>query len=1251
MKKTTLISLLSLFFVLSFTYNSYGQCTHSICLYDTYGDGWNGGSISVSVGGSTVVSSATISSGAGPNCYNFNVSTGQAITITYSAGSWSSENYYRIYNNSGGSGSLLYGSPSGSTPPSYNTVTANCSGGTVTTCTHSICLNDTYGDGWSGGSVSVSVGGSTVVNSVTLSSGAGPSCYNFNVSTGQAITITYSAGSWSSENYYQIYNNSGGSGSLLYGSSSGSTPPSYNTVTANCSGGGVTPPANTCLGAVPFCTSDAYTFPASTNVPSMGQVGCLYTTPNPAWYWMEIGNPGNIDIYMSSGGDVDFIAWGPFASLQAACASNLMSNSGVDCSYSAAATETANLTNTHTGEVYVLLITNYANITTNISFSQTSGAGSTNCGIIAPPITNNGPLCVGATLQLSVTSPTAGATYAWTGPNGFTSSSMNPTISNVTTAHAGTYSLVITVGTETSPAVTTTVVISPNVTPTFAAGGTYCAGTSISALPTTSTNSITGTWSPAINNTTTTTYTFTPTSGQCATTTTNTINITPMTNPTFTQVGPYCTGTTINPLPTTSLNGITGSWSPALSTTNTGTYTFTPTAGQCANTTTMTIVITQTITPTFVAVGPYCSGVNIPALPTTSTNSVTGTWSPAINNTATTNYTFTPASGQCTLSTTMQITVNENVTPTFSPVGPYCHGTYIPALATTSINGISGTWSPAINNTATTNYTFTPNPGQCAYSINMTIEIELLESELLSTTNQFCDASGTAQVSGINGTPNYTYLWPSNAMGISNGSANNLTAGDYTVTIIDAHGCQGTQNLSIGFTDNMSASASLINHPVCYGEVNGAIAVSIINGTGPYNIEIDSTNLTVNTANYNLNNLQAGTYNLYITDINGCQASANYTLIQPTELIANANYIQIACAGESATVTVTATGGTPSYTGIGTFEVSSGIHSYTVSDFKGCSSVAQVTVPVAPAPLSLVAVVENVTCYNSNDGSISINASGGTSPLVYNWNNEMSTANLSGLAGGNYTLTILDNNQCSITRSYTITEPEKINLSYFTKNLLCYDARDGGVQMEASGGVTPYTFGIYNIRYQAVGAIHNNLAADNYTISVKDSHNCQVTKNISISSPAELIVSVNTLNPSCIGNNDGHIEIITSGGTEPYLYFFEQMIFPNSFISKLTKGTYNIEVEDANSCTKQINLISLTDNPIDCIVIPNAFTPNGDGTNDTWIVEGLEKFPQVILQVFNRWGQPMFNSTRENTIWDGKLNDKLVPTGTYVYFL
>lgn len=270
---------------------------------------------------------------------------------------------------------------------------------------------------------------------------------------------------------------------------------------------------------------------------------------------------------------------------------------------------------------------------------------------------------------------------------------------------------------------TVTVTVTPGTTPTFNAVAAICSGAALSALPVLSNNGITGTWSPALNNTATTTYTFTPTTGQCASTTTLQIVVTPSVTPTFTAVPAICSGGILGTLPTTSNNGITGTWSPPLNNMATTLYTFTPTAGQCASNATMTITVNQAITaPTFTAVAPICAGEPLSPLPTTSNNAITGNWAPALNNNATTTYTFTPTTGQCASSATLTITVNQTtIVPVFTAVAPICSGGTLTALPTTSMNAITGTWSPALDNTATTTYTFTPAAGQCASVATMTI--------------------------------------------------------------------------------------------------------------------------------------------------------------------------------------------------------------------------------------------------------------------------------------------------------------------------------------------------------------------------------------------------------------------------------------------------------------------------------------------------------------------------------------------------
>jgi hypothetical protein len=267
-----------------------------------------------------------------------------------------------------------------------------------------------------------------------------------------------------------------------------------------------------------------------------------------------------------------------------------------------------------------------------------------------------------------------------------------------------------------------TVVVSASVTPTFNQVAAICSGQALSALPTTSTNGLTGTWSPALNNTLTTTYTFTPSASLCATTQNMTIVVNPNITPTFTQVAPICQGQPLAALPNNSNNGITGTWSPAINNLQTTTYTFTP-SGSCSPNQTMTIVVNPSLIPTFNQVPPTCLGEQIAALPTTSNNGITGTWSPALNNTATTTYTFTPNAGQCAAAQTLAIVINQSTTPTFTTVNPICIGGDLAELPNTSNNGFTGIWSPALNNQETTTYTFTftkTGYGTRYYTTNLT---------------------------------------------------------------------------------------------------------------------------------------------------------------------------------------------------------------------------------------------------------------------------------------------------------------------------------------------------------------------------------------------------------------------------------------------------------------------------------------------------------------------------------------------------
>jgi gliding motility-associated-like protein len=278
--------------------------------------------------------------------------------------------------------------------------------------------------------------------------------------------------------------------------------------------------------------------------------------------------------------------------------------------------------------------------------------------------------------------------------------------------------------------------------------------------------------------------------------------VSPFTNPTptFNTIPAFCSGTTAPVLPTTSLNGIVGTWSPSsVSNTTSGTYTFTPNAGQCVTSTPVQITITVNplVTPAFDPIPSFCAGTTAPVLPTTSLNGIVGTWSPSsVSNTTSGTYTFTPNAGQCVTSTPVQITITVNplVTPAFDPIPAFCAGTTAPVLTSTSLNGIVGTWSPAtVSNTTSGTYTFTPNAGQCVTSTPVQLVTTINPSSL--TDFQWIVSepfSSNPTITIIPNSPgNYLYQLDSGTPQTSN-VFYNVSSGLHTVQVTDINGCSDT---------------------------------------------------------------------------------------------------------------------------------------------------------------------------------------------------------------------------------------------------------------------------------------------------------------------------------------------------------------------------------------------------------------------------------------------------------------------------
>jgi gliding motility-associated-like protein len=326
-------------------------------------------------------------------------------------------------------------------------------------------------------------------------------------------------------------------------------------------------------------------------------------------------------------------------------------------------------------------------------------------------------------------------------------------------------------------------------------------------LPTISLNGISGTWNPSLVNTAvkgTQQYTFTPASGQCATDVTISIEITETgIVPIFDAIGPLCMLTQAPPLPGTSVNGITGTWSPSVI--NTGTvgitsYTFIPVSGQCAATSVLPVEITGvSITPTFEHIESLCENAPAPILRSTSDNEIVGTWSPSIVSTASTGihtYTFTPAAGQCASPVSLNIQVNEAyLTPIFDLPEQICINVSAPILSYMSNNGITGIWSPSGINTlapGSSEYTFVPIAGQCAVTVTRNVLVTSGPVVDLGEDVSICTPDYVVFDAGNEGNK---FLWSNDNTGQT------YTAyegeGEVWVTVTDAYGCTSTDTILV----------------------------------------------------------------------------------------------------------------------------------------------------------------------------------------------------------------------------------------------------------------------------------------------------------------------------------------------------------------------------------------------------------------------------------------------------------------------
>ena len=918
-----------------------------------------------------------------------------------------------------------------------------------------------------------------------------------------------------------------------------------------------------CDNAQPFCTGANYAFPAITGQSDSQSIGCLGTVPNGTWFWMEMLDPGPVTIHMEgwtgstqgsgSSKDIDYIAWGPFPSLTDGCATMHYGSSqpySVSCSYSASYQENCNIpSNAQSGDVYILLITNYSASSCNVFFSQTqsAGSGTTNCSIIVEAA-NNGPLCVGEAIELWVVTPPNNPVYHWSGPNGFDSNQATPIITAPylpTTPGSYTYTVTVTsTGTGFNGIDTTTVIITPSPNPQIVAYPGPVITCSASQITLTATDGESFLWN-------------------------------------------------------------TNATTQSISVANVGNYEVTA-SNSIGCSATAAITITNIVHPT-------------------------------------SSFTVTPI--MCYGNSSI-ITYTGNMTEPQSYVNfiwDFDGGTIIQGSG-------MGPYHVAWGDAGIHPVSLTVSNYDC-FSIPTIINVynpPLLKMNLnFSNISCFgkCDGSATAIVTG--GTAPYNYSWNSGT------SINmNMCADSYQLIVTDVNGCTTWNNFSIVEPDELIIYQSSFNNLTCYNANNGSINIVHQGGTPPYQYQWSDGAMSLNRLN-----IPAGNYTITIIDAHGCSVSKNFIITQPEELLVTINNNMTICEGQQAIIQANGQGGTLPYNyywsktpfpnnyfvenqSLTETPDTTTIYRVFIHDDNGCNSnTAMMKITVSPDLVIDNLFTVNNSCYQSCDGKATALFHGGFPPYNFSWGSN--SYQLFDLCKGAYSLTITDAVGCHESTTFIIEEPEKIQYSKDSTDVLCFGGSDGTatIQIQSGTGTPPYT---YKWPDGQTTYYVNNLPAGNFIVTVTDLNNCKTMVPFTIEQPNELYTQNIPNRTVCSGQ---HVQLITQsiGGTQYYEYQWKNSLdethFSNTWdVNPTQTTTYYLTVTDNNGCTYSPLPTTITVNPPVQITYIQS--------NPYLICPGQET--EITVTVIGGNGGPYLMKTQDGTIVGSPFTVAPLETTTYI---
>lgn len=486
---------------------------------------------------------------------------------------------------------------------------------------------------------------------------------------------------------------------------------------------------------------------------------------------------------------------------------------------------------------------------------------------------------------------------------------------------------------------------------------------------------------------------------------------------------------------------------------------------------------------------------------------------------------------------------------------------------------------------------------------------------------------GEITITVTSGKAPYSYKWEDtdgNVLPSTSFIISDLMPGNYKVTVTDTNGEIATDTFPVNAPPDLMGDIKVLDVK-CRGDASGGVEITMTNGKPAYSWTLKK--LVDDGGSYPrsgsrdglviriLNSLSSGDYLLELEDEQGCEGSVNFTIAEPAEELGLdlIEKIEPLCFGDSTgSITVQATGGTittigytyswfnstdgdsliedeeePTLSGL-----LAGSYKARIRDENGCVYIEEFLLMDPQELIVSDTLVVNASCNGLADGAIDITAEGGTGDLSYGWSNGAMTEDISGLTAGNYTVTITDENSCSLVESYVVGQPSAINITESITQVRCKGESTGSITTSVSGGGGGYS---YLWSDGSRGSSISNLEAGNYSLTVMDDTGCSVTENYEITEPATglEIDSFTDASPVCAGGSDGSLEVNPSGGVAPFTYRWSNGATTKQ-ITGLSAGPYSVTVTDSNDCTATDDFSLNDPTPIAVAATPISPTCHGD---------------------------------------------------------